>query len=175
MDEAELLDGLATAARTTWERTVAEHGSRAVWLPEMVMVDDEGVVLHVGLVADVPPGMEVSTADMVMDAALMVVQPSTAWLGVTVDSYICNDPRLNDRVAAGHTTLRRLYDQRMPGVVDCLFVYAVNRRAEQRCIPMPYRVRSGRVQWLSPPDLDGDQMGGRLADALSAAMTRGAN
>jgi hypothetical protein len=176
--ESELLAVLADVARATWERSVAQQGSRAEWIPELVMVDDAGDVAIAALVADTPPGVEVSTAEMVMDAASRLVQPSTVWLATTVDSYLCTDVRLNERVVAGHTTLRQLYAQRMPGVLDCLFLHAVNRRGENRTIDMPYRVRSGRVQWLPQTGIPRDehlQLGGRLAHALTAAMTRGGN
>jgi hypothetical protein len=125
------------------------------------------------------PGDEVSTADLVMVAAGEVCTPATAWLCVTVDTYVSTDSNVTKLASEGHTTLRRLHQAGHPGVLDALLLFAVSRTGEQRHRVLPYRVRAKRVHWLEHDGLavvpEGATLGGRMADALVAAMTKASN
>lgn len=174
----EEVEGLVEIARETWEHTVAEHGTRAQWVPKLVLVDEAGRMDVVALVIDVPEGGEVDTGAVMLDTVGWMVQPSTAWLAITMDAYVCTDERWNMRVAEGATTLAQLYAQGMPGVLDCLFLHACDRQGVMTHRNLPYRVRGHEVHWLPPVDLVEDEMskmGGRVVDGLRAAMTRGGN
>ncbi len=176
-DTEQAMDHLGALARETWEHEVSRHGARAEWLPKVLTYDDTGavaLVVPIGVSAEEP----VKTSDIVIAALPDVVQSSTAWLAVTLDSYMSTDPALNMLAAVGSTTLHEQYARGNPAVLDTLFVHAVNRQGHQRWRHMPYRVKGNRVQWLEfpsgviPPDA---QMGGQLAEALVAAMTRHGN
>lgn len=177
-DEGMTIELLVKITIDTWEHVIAEHGKRAQWVPKLVLVDDAGRMDVVALIIDVPEGEEVDTAAAMLDTVGRMVQPSTAWLAVTMDAYVCNDERFNQRVAEGQTTLAQLYAQGMPGVVDCLFLHACDRQGRMTHRNLPYRVRGHRVHWLPSVGFSDDvlsKMGGRVVDGLRAAMTRAGN
>ena len=177
-DETETLDALVEVTTETWEQSVAEHGKRAQWLPKLVLMDQTRRIDFITLVLEAPEGVLVDTGAAVLDVVGQAVQPSTTWAAITMDSYVCTDVRFNQRVAEGHTTLAELYAQGMPGVLDCLFIHAVDRGGRMVHRNLPYRVRRHEVHWLPPVELPEDglnRMGGRMVDGLRTAMVRGTN
>lgn len=175
-DDNEYVSGLADAARETWEHVVERDGRKAEWTPKLALMDDAGDVTLVGIVADIPDGVEVSTRDMAVDAASNLVTPSTRLLAATLDTYIVSG-RGATLAAETNRSPGDLYRAGHPDAHDALIVIAVDRRGKSTLHAMPYRIRGHRVHWIevavTASQLDG--LGGPMAEALAAVMTRAGN